>query len=110
MTSSPPSPAPLPGLAGEEGAKVLAAAMGTAPAAIYLLSAGSAQPVWANARARTLGKSREDLPVVDGRAVGEVLDAVLRSGRPETVCGSLGAGGPTATLMVRPLRVHDGPG
>jgi anti-anti-sigma factor len=84
--------------------------METAPAAIYVLSAASDEPVWANARARTLGTSREELPVVDGRAVGEVLDAVLRSGRPETVCGPLGAGGPAATLMVRPLRVDDGAG
>ncbi len=89
---------------------MLAAAMETAPAAIYVLSAASDEPLWANARARALGTARSALPVVGGRPVAEVLDAVLRSGRPETVCGPLGAGGPAATLMVRPMRVDDGPG
>jgi anti-anti-sigma factor len=89
---------------------VLAAAMETAPAAIYVLSAAAAEPIWVNARARALGASRDDMPVVDGRAVAEVLQEVLRTGLPETVCGPLGAGGPIATLMVRPMRVGDGPG
>jgi len=85
--------------------------METAPAAIYVVSAESASPVWANARARELGTAREDMPLVDGKPVVEVLDTALRTGRPETVCGPLGdAGGPAATLMVRPMRVHDGPG
>jgi anti-anti-sigma factor len=39
-----------------------------------------------------------------------VLTTVLRTGQPETVCGRLGTGGPTATATVRPLRVEDGPG
>ncbi|HEY0125709.1 MAG TPA: SpoIIE family protein phosphatase [Blastococcus sp.] len=109
MTSSPASPSPLPGLAGD-GAFVLAAAMETAPAAIYVLSASSDDPVWANARARALGTSRDGMPVVAGRLVVEVLAAVLRTGVPETLCGPLGPGGPMSTLMVRPVRVGDGPG
>lgn len=111
MTSSPGSPPPFPGVAGGEGVTVLAAAMESAPAAIYVLSAAAEEPVWANARARELGTARDDMPVVDGRNVAEVLDAALRTGRPETVCGPLGgAGGPVATLMVRPMRVDGGPG
>jgi anti-anti-sigma factor len=84
--------------------------METAPAAIYVVSASSAEPVWANARARSLGTARDEMPVVDDRPVVEVLDSVLRTGLPETVCGPLGAGGPPATLMVRPMRVGNGPG
>ncbi len=110
MNSTPSSPSPLPGRAGGEGTDVLAAAMESAPAAIYVLSASSDAPVWANARARALGTARDELPAVDGRPVGEVLAAVLRTGLPETLCGPLGTGGPTVTLMVRPLRVGDGPG
>jgi anti-sigma regulatory factor (Ser/Thr protein kinase) len=84
--------------------------METAPAAIYVLSATSTEPVWANARARALGTHRDRLPVVGGRPLTDVLATVLRTGQPETVCGRLGTGGPTATVMVRPLRVEDGPG
>jgi hypothetical protein len=51
--------------------------METAPAAMYVLSASSDAPVWANARARALGTARDELPVVDGRPVAEVLAAVL---------------------------------
>jgi anti-sigma regulatory factor (Ser/Thr protein kinase) len=84
--------------------------METAPAAIYVLSATSTEPVWANARARALGTHRDRLPVVGGRPLTDVLTTVLRTGQPETVCGRLGTGGPTATATVRPLRVEDGPG
>jgi anti-anti-sigma factor len=83
--------------------------METAPAAIYVLGA-SGEPVWVNARARRLGTARDQLPVVDGRPVSDVLDAVLRTGKPETLFGALGPGGPAATVMVRPLRVAGGPG
>ncbi|HET6392431.1 MAG TPA: SpoIIE family protein phosphatase [Blastococcus sp.] len=110
MNPTPSSPSPLPGRAGGEGANVLAAAMETAPAAIYVLSASADVPVWANARARALGTARAELPVVDGRPVVEVLASVFQTGVPETLCGPLGTGGPTSTLMVRPLRVGDGPG
>jgi anti-sigma regulatory factor (Ser/Thr protein kinase) len=84
--------------------------METAPAAIYVLSSTSTEPLWANARARALGAHRDRLPVVGGRPLTDVLTAVLRTGQPETVCGRLGTGGPTATATVRPLRVEDGPG
>lgn len=89
---------------------MLAAALETASAAIYLLSAASAEPAWANARARSLGARLDELPVVAGRPIAAVLDGVLSRGQPETVCGPLGIGGPAATLMVRPVRVGDGPG
>jgi len=110
MTTSSHSLPPLPDTAGDEGARVLVAAMESAPAAIYVLSAADTEPVWANARARNLGTRRDQLPVVDGRPVADVLDTVLRTGRPETVCGALGPGGPVATVMARPMRVADGRG
>ncbi|SOD98610.1 SpoIIE family protein phosphatase [Blastococcus haudaquaticus] len=110
MTSSSGSPPPLPGSDGDEGIAALVAAMETAPAAIYVLSAASAVPVWANARARGLGAGVEQLPEVDGRPVAEIVDAALHSGLPSTVRGRLGPAGPQATAMVRPLRVQDGPG
>jgi len=110
MTSSPDIPPPLPGPSGDEGVSALVAAMETAPAAVYVVSAAADQPLWVNARARHLGADRQDLPVVDGRRISDVLDDVLRTGLPETVCGRLGTGGPTATVMVRPMRVAGGPG
>ena len=117
MTSSPGSvpPAPVPpGDVGapvlDVGAAVLVAAMESAPAAIYCLSAPDGEPVWANARARSLGVAAGDLPVVDGRPVADVVDAVLRTGRTEIVCGLLGDDGPSATVVVRPMRVAGGPG
>jgi anti-anti-sigma factor len=88
---------------------VLVAAMEDAPAAIYCLSA-AAEPVWANARARALGTDRTRLPVVAGRPVVELVESALRTGRPQTVSGHLGSDGPTATVMVRPLRVAGGRG
>jgi hypothetical protein len=84
--------------------------MENAPAAIYCLSAGDRTPVWANARARSLGTTLDDLPAVDGRPVADLIDSVLRTGRPETVAGSLGPDGPATTVIVRPMRVAGGPG
>ncbi|WP_324273132.1 hypothetical protein [Blastococcus brunescens] len=72
---------------------MLVAALESAAAAIYLLSAGTPEPVWANARARELGTGRERLPVVDGRPVADLLDGVLRTGQPQTICGALDGGG-----------------
>ncbi|SNR23056.1 SpoIIE family protein phosphatase [Blastococcus mobilis] len=110
MTSSPSIPPPLPATARDEGASALVAAMETAPAAIYVLDATAAEPIWANARARDLGTARDQLPVVDGRPVTDVLDEVLRTGQAETICGPLGRGGPAATVMARPMQVAGGPG
>jgi serine phosphatase RsbU (regulator of sigma subunit)/anti-sigma regulatory factor (Ser/Thr protein kinase) len=110
MTSSADSPPPLPATTRDEGASALVAAMETAPAAIYVLDARAPEPIWANARARDLGTARDQLPVVDGRPVTDVLDEVLRTGRAETIRGPLGRGGPAATVMVRPMRVAGGPG
>ncbi len=117
MTTSRGSGPLLPGTAGDEaaagldvGAAVLVEAMETAPAAIYCLAAAGGRPVWANARARALGVRAGDLPVVDGRSVADVVDAVLRTGRSETVRGSLGSDGPSTTVVVRPIRVAGGPG
>ena len=89
---------------------VLLQAMETAPAAIYCLSAASRHPVWANARARATGTDRGDLPVVDGVPVADLVDAVLRTGRPETVCGRAMPHGPPMTAVLRPVRVAGGPG
>ena len=83
--------------------------MESAPAAIYCL-ADTGSPVWANARARAFGTAREKLPTVDGRSMVDVVDLVVRTGRPETICGPLGADGPAVTAVVRPMRVSGGPG
>src|SRR5687768_14503696 len=109
MSASPGSLPPLPADAGDAGAGVLVIAMESAPAAIYCLSAGDRTPVWANARARSLGTTLGDLPAVDGRPVADLIDSVLRTGRPETVAGSLGPDGPATTVIVRPMRVAGGP-
>src|SRR5687768_3501936 len=117
MTTSEGSVPPQPGPSGDAGAAaldvgaaILLDAMESAPAAIYCLTAPAGEPVWANARARSLGVADGDLPVIDGRPVADVVDAVLRTGRPETVRGPLGSGGPSATVVVRPIRVAGGPG
>ena len=109
MSTGPDSLPPLPGDAGDEGIDALVAAMEGAPAAIYCVSA-AAEPVWANARARALGADRDDMPAVDGHRLVDLVDGVLRTGRPETVCGPLGVDGPSATVMVRPMRVGGGRG
>jgi len=109
MSTGPGSLPPAPGTAGDPGTAALVAAMEDAPAAIYCVGA-TAEPVWANARARALGTHPADMPVVDGRPVADVVDDVLRTGQPETVCGPLGLDGPSATVMVRPLRVAGGRG
>lgn len=88
---------------------MLLAAMEEAPSAIFCVTAGDAEPVWANAQARALGGLRDDAPTIDGRPVADVVDQVLRTGRPVTISGPLGtdggtAGG-TATIVVRPMQV-----
>jgi len=104
-TSSSSLPPPPPG-AGSEGSSLLINALESAPAAIYCLSA-SAGPVWANARAREHGSA---LPVVAGRSVADLVDHALRTGRPQTVSGPLGTGGPVTTVVVRPMEVAGEPG
>jgi serine phosphatase RsbU (regulator of sigma subunit)/anti-sigma regulatory factor (Ser/Thr protein kinase)/anti-anti-sigma regulatory factor len=100
-------PEPAPGAAGDEA--VLVSALESAPAAIYCFAAG-AEPVWANSRARSLGTRRNGFPLIDGRPVGDLVDAVLHTGRPQTVSGSLDGDGTSATAIARPIRVADGPG
>ena len=103
-----PPPGSLP--EGGPATAALLEAMETAPAAIYFLATGADAALWANARARELGTARADLPVVDGRPVADVVELVLRTGRPETLCGPLGSNGPPATAVVRPLQVSGAPG
>ena len=110
MSTGPGSLPPLPGAAGDEGTAALVAAMEDAPAAIYCVTA-AAEPVWANARARPSARSSgRHAGGRTGARLADLVDAVLRTGQPETVCGPLGAGGPSATVMVRPLRVGGGRG
>src|SRR3954452_16122306 len=109
MSVSPGDLPASPLAPGDPGASVLIQAMESAPAAIYCLTAATAEPVWANARARAIGTKRHELPVVDGRPVADLVDVVLRTGRPETVFGALGSDGPAVTAVVRPMRVAGGP-
>ncbi|MFW3168485.1 SpoIIE family protein phosphatase [Geodermatophilus sp. CPCC 206100] len=95
---------------GDAGGDVLVAAMEDAPAAIYCLAGPGLEPVWANARARALGTSRADLPLVDGRPVADLADTVARTGRPETLSGPMGSDGGSATVLLQPLRVAGSPG
>jgi anti-anti-sigma factor len=81
------------------------AALEDAPSAIFCVTAASAEPIWANGRARALGGLRDDAPTIDGRPVADVVEQVLRTGRPVTVTGPLGADGGTATVVVRPMQV-----
>ena len=100
-------PEPPSGAAGDEA--VLVSALESAPAAIYCFTAAG-EPVWANARARSVGTQRSDFPLIGGRPVAELVDAVLRTGRSGTVSGSLQGDGSSATAIARPMRVADGPG
>ncbi len=84
--------------------------MENAPAAIYCLVASSPHPVWANARARSIGTSRDDLPVLDGRAVSDLVEVALRTGRAETLWGRATSDAPPTTVVLRPMRVAGGPG
>ncbi|MGY1624743.1 SpoIIE family protein phosphatase [Geodermatophilus sp. SYSU D00965] len=94
----------------DAGGALLVAAMEDAPAAIYCLAGPAMEPVWANARARALGTASADLPSVDGRRIADLAAVVARSGRPETVHGSLGSDGPAASVVLQPLEVEGRPG
>ncbi|RFU19559.1 SpoIIE family protein phosphatase [Geodermatophilus marinus] len=100
----PPGPRPD----ADEGAHALAAALESAPAAVFVLSGPGLEPVWANARARERGPIGEVLPAVDGRPVAELAQAVLRTGHPETVAGAVDGG--TGTAVLQPVRVAGSPG
>ena len=110
MSTGSESLPPLPEATGDAGVLALVAALDSAPAAIYCLAGVDAAPVWANERARTIARSLRDLPPIDGRPVLDVVAAVLRTGRPETVSGVLGNDGPSTSAAVRPVPLPDGPG
>jgi serine phosphatase RsbU (regulator of sigma subunit)/anti-sigma regulatory factor (Ser/Thr protein kinase)/anti-anti-sigma regulatory factor len=113
MSVSPGSEPSVPGPAGEEAVAALVAALDSAPAAVYFLTS-AAEPVWANARARTLGIARSELPRIAGRAISAVVEEVLRTGRSETICGALDGDDTTAALtataVLRPMRLAGDPG
>src|SRR3954462_1718075 len=94
---------------GDVGAAVLVEAMEAAPAGLWYLT-GDAEPVWANARARAFGWRPEQLPVIGGHRVSELVAPALRTGRPASVHGALGEEGPFASVVVRPLRTAGGTG
>jgi serine phosphatase RsbU (regulator of sigma subunit)/anti-sigma regulatory factor (Ser/Thr protein kinase)/anti-anti-sigma regulatory factor len=82
--------------------------MESAPAAIYCITGDTM--VWANARGRALGTDRARFPLIDGRSVSDVVDSVLRTGRPETLSGRLGEAAAPGTVIARPMQVAGGPG
>ncbi|SDE60395.1 anti-anti-sigma factor [Blastococcus fimeti] len=85
------------------------AAMEDAPSPIYCLVAGG-RTVWANAGARGLVTDGGELPLVAGRPLAELADAVIGTGRAGTVRGPLAVGGPAVTVALRPVRVAGEPG
>ncbi len=99
----------FPGAAGVEAVSALVTAMESAPAAIYCFTSAD-EPVWANARARSLGTDPAAFPLIDGRAIADVVDSVLRTGQPETISGPLGEDAAPGTVIARPMEVAGGPG
>src|SRR4051794_11470516 len=110
MSVSPGSLPPRPDRAGDAGARALIAAMEDAPSAIFCLTKADGEPVWANARARAFGPLGQNLPLLDGRPVAEVVEEVLTTGRPATLGGALASDGTQVTVIVRPLHVAGEPG
>lgn len=106
--STGPEPS-SPGSPGSDAAPALVEALESAPAAVYCFAA-TGEPVWANVRARLLGTDPSRLPVIDGRPIADVIEAVVRTGRSESVHGALGGDGTTATVVAWPVRVSEGPG
>ena len=102
MLNSPGAPPPPSDRA---GAELLLSVLDDVPAAIYCLSGADGDPVWANARARSMGTTPADLPTVDGVRVADVVDAARRTGRAQTLSGPLGSSDAVVTAMVRPVRV-----
>src|SRR3954469_25453700 len=109
MTASPGSAPPAPP-SGDAGSAALLAAMETAPAAVYFLTGPGCATVWANARARALGTAHADLPVVGGHPLVDLVQAVVRTGHPETVQGTLAGAGTPAPAVLRRMQVDDAPG
>jgi anti-anti-sigma factor len=109
MSVDPRRTSAVPGPTGNAGAAVLLTAMESAAAAIYYL-ADHLRPVWANARARELGTGPDELPVIDGRPVAEVVAEALRTGVPHTLRGRLAGQGQSVTAQVRPMQTPDGAG
>ncbi len=103
--SVPPGPRP----AVDEGPAALVAALEAAPSALWFVTGPEQRTVWANARARALGPAPEDLPVVGGRPVADMVADVLHTGRAQTVTGVLDDGRPM-TVAVRPLAAGPDPG
>jgi hypothetical protein len=97
--SLPPGPRP----AVDEGPAALVAALEEAPSALWFVTGPEQRTVWANARARTLWPAPDDLPVVGGRPVADLVADVLRTGQPVVLTGALDGGGPPVTVAVRPL-------
>ncbi|SFT52810.1 anti-anti-sigma factor [Geodermatophilus amargosae] len=104
--SLPPGPRP----AEDEGPAALVAALEDAPSALWFVAGPAPRTLWANARARALGATPDDLPVVGGRSVADVVAEVLRTGRPEVLSGVVTADGPPVTVAVRPLAAGSAPG
>lgn len=104
--SLPPGPRP----AEDVGPAALVAALEDAPSALWFVAGPDSHTVWANARARALGPTPHDLPVVGGRPVADVVAQVLRTGRPEVLSGVLAGDGPSVTVAVRPLASGSDPG
>ncbi|SDD56486.1 anti-anti-sigma factor [Geodermatophilus telluris] len=104
--SLPPGPRPPE----DAGPAALVAALEHAPSALWFLSGPGPRTLWANARARELGGDPAALPVVGGRPVADVVAAVLRSGRPETLTGVLDTDGPSVTVTLSPLPAAGDPG
>ncbi|MGY2066565.1 SpoIIE family protein phosphatase [Blastococcus sp. SYSU DS0619] len=94
----------------DEGAAVLLAALESSPDAVFCLAADAPAPLWANARARALGPGRNGLPEISGRPLADLVEAAVKSGRAETLHGTLGHHGPAATATARPMTVAGGAG
>jgi anti-anti-sigma factor len=93
----------------DEGSAALVAALEDAPSALWFVTGPEQRTVWANARARTLGPTPDDLPVVGGRPVADLVADGLRTGRAQSVTGVLDDGRPV-TVAVRPLAAGPDPG
>jgi hypothetical protein len=95
---------------GDVGTALLLEAMEAAPAGIWYLVGDEREPVWANARARAFGARTDELPVVGGHRVTDLVATALRTGRPASVHGAIGEEGPFVSAVVRPLRTAGGTG